>query len=132
MPRIRTIERGIVLFDFSNITDTQAALSVIAEARAFVQMRPRDGTTLLLTDVTGSTFNQAITEALRKLAADNKPYARASAIYGVTPLMRVLLRAIVALTGRDIRIFAGRAEAVAYLAAFNAPASAAPVSPRKP
>ncbi|HEY2029267.1 MAG TPA: hypothetical protein VGH20_08670 [Myxococcales bacterium] len=130
--RVRTIEHGIVLQDFSRIAHAQEALAAIAEARAFMQARPPNRSTLLLTDFTGSIYNQEVTDAVRRLAKDYQPYVRASAVYGVTPIMRVILRAVIALTGRDIRLFATHEEAVAYLAAFNDPASEARVSPQKP
>jgi len=132
MARVRTIEHGIVLQDFSNIAQPYEAIAAIAEARAFMQTRPRDRSTLLLTNFTGSIYNQEVTDAMRQLAKDYQPYVRASAVYGVTPIMRVILRAVMALTGRDIRLFATHDDAVAYLAGFNDPASEARASPRKP
>jgi hypothetical protein len=127
--RVRTIEHGIVLQDFSNIAHAHEALAAIAEARVFMQARPRNRSTLLLTDFTGSIYNQEVTDAMRRLAKDYQPYVRASAVYGVTPIMRVILRAVIALTGRDIRLFATREDAIAYLAAFNDPASEGRASP---
>lgn len=130
--RVRTIEHGIVLQDFSEIVRVDEALAAIAEARAYMQTRPRDRSALLLTNLTGSTYNQEVTDAIRRLAKDHQPYVRASAVYGVTPIMRVILRAIIALTGRDIRLFATHEDAVAYLSGFTDPASEARASPQKP
>jgi hypothetical protein len=130
--RVRVIEHGIVLQDFSRILDVETALASISEARAFMQTRPRDRSTLLLTDFTGSTFNQDVTDAMRQLAADHKPYVRASAVFGMTAIMRVILRAVITLTGRDIRLFGKREEAIAYLASLSAPASEEPASPQTP
>jgi hypothetical protein len=127
--RVRTIEHGIVLQDFSNLMRVEEALAAIAEAQAFMQRRPRDRSALLLTNFTGSIYNQEVTDAMRRLAKDHQPYVRASAVYGVTPIMRVILRAIIALTGRDIRLFATHDDAVAYLAAFNDPANEGRASP---
>jgi hypothetical protein len=130
--RVRVIEHGIVLQDFSRILDVETALAAISEARAFMQTRPRDRSTLLLTDFTGSTFNQDVTDAMRQLATDHKPYVRASAVFGMTAIMRVILRAVIALTGRDIRLFAQRSEAIAYLASLSGRASEEPASPQTP
>ena len=129
--RVRVIEHGIVLQDFSRILDVETALASISEARAFMQTRPRDRSTLLLTDFTGSTFNQDVTDAMRQLAADHKPYVRASAVFGMTAIMRVILRAVIALTGRDIRLFGKREEAIAWLAGFAGHAPEASASPSK-
>jgi hypothetical protein len=54
-------------------------------------------------------------DALKKLAAHNKPFVKASALVGLSPLTRVVFRAVIALTRRDIRAFATRDEAIAYL-----------------
>jgi hypothetical protein len=131
-PRVRVIEQGIVLQDFSNFTDTESALDAFHEARVFMQQRPRNGSVLLLTDVSNSTFNQRVIDDIRQLAEHHKPWVRASAIFGMTAIMRVILRALTALTGRDIRIFESRAAAIDYLVRFNDPATAGPASPQKP
>jgi hypothetical protein len=130
--RIRIIEHGIVLQDFSNIVEVETALTVVQQARVFMQSRPRDGSTLILTNVTNSTFNQEVVDALRSMAEHHKPWVRASAIYGLTPLMRIILRATIALTGREIRVFETPAEGMDYLRKFSGPATAGPSSPQKP
>jgi hypothetical protein len=131
-PRVRLIEHGIVLQDFSNITDPHAALSALAEARSFMKQRPRTLSVLLLTDVTGSSFNQRVVDEFRELAVHHKPWVKASAIFGLTAIMRVIFRAIMALTRRDVRVFETREQAMNYLQSFTSPASEAPASPRTP
>ncbi len=130
--RVRVIEHGIVLQDFSYAEPIEAR-AAIAEARAFMETQPR-GSVLLLTDVSGSSFDQGVVDAIRELAAHHKPWVKASALVGLTPLMRVLYRAIVALTGRDIRVFETRAEAIGHLVsrAISGPASAPDASRQKP
>ncbi|HEX4385243.1 MAG TPA: hypothetical protein VH083_19925 [Myxococcales bacterium] len=129
--RVRAIEHGIVLQDFSNFADAETALGAFAEARAFVQLQPR-GSILMLTDVTGSNFTQPVIEGIRDLAVHNKPWVRASALFGLTPIMRVICRALLALTGREIKVFETRTQAMAYLMGFSVPASAAAASPQTP
>ena len=131
--RIRLIEHGIVLQDLSGITSPSEALALIAEARAFMETRPR-GTALVMTDVTGVSFNQEVVEAMKDLAAHHQPWVHASALVGLTPLMRIIYRAIVALTRRDIRVCGSRIEATAYLQAraVSAPSTGAGASRQKP
>jgi hypothetical protein len=114
-PRARIIEHGIVLQDFSGIGSVPEALAAIAEARTFMAARAPDRSTLLLTDVTGSTFTQEVVDALRGLAEHHRPYVKASAIVGLTAIMRVVYRMLVAITRRDIKLFESREEAVEYL-----------------
>jgi len=131
----RIIEHGIVLQDFSGIHEPEEGLSAIAQARAFMETQPQ-GEVLLLTDATGSVFNQDIAEAMRELAEHHKPWVRASVVIGLSPLMRLFFRAVVAATGRDIRALDSRTAAIAYLVArrakLSAPSTAAGASRRKP
>jgi hypothetical protein len=132
MNRVRLIEHGIVLQDFSAIPDEAGALALIQEARLFMETRPRDRSALILTDVTNSNFNQTVVDAMRALAEHHKPWVRASAVYGLTALMRVIVRALSALAGRDIKVFDSREAAIDYLVRVSGPASAERVSPQKP
>jgi hypothetical protein len=112
--RVRLIEHGIVLLDFSGISEPEKELHRSAEAKRLIASQPR-GQALVLTDVTGSNFSQRTIESLRDLVQHNKPYVKASALVGLSALTRIVFRAIVTLTGRDIRVFESRAQAIAYL-----------------
>ena len=129
----RTIEHGIVLLDFTNVLDPSSERHRIDEARRFIATQPL-GQALVLTDVSGSNFDQRAIEDLRKLAEDNRPYVKASALVGLSALTRVIFRAVMALTGRQIRPYETREQAIKYLISqrLSAPASAAGASPRTP
>jgi hypothetical protein len=133
--RVRIIEHGIVLQDFSGLTDPGAGFVFIEEARRFMEDQRR-GETLVLTDVSGSTFNQEVIDAMKALAEHHKPWVRASALVGLTPLMRIVYRAVVALTRREIFVCESRHEGIVYLlskrGAVSGPATSADASPRKP
>ena len=131
--RIRLIEHGIVLQDFSRIRQTALALPIIAEANRFMESQAR-GEALVLTDVSGSTFDDDVIAAMKGLAEHHRPWVRASAVVGLTPLMRIIYRAVVAITRREIRVCETRAEAVAYLLSkrLSGPATSGSASPRTP
>jgi hypothetical protein len=112
--RVRLIEHGIVLLDFSDIKEPDKEIHRSAEAKRLIASQPR-GQALVLTDVTGSNFSQRAIESLKDLVQHNKPYVKASALVGLSALTRVVFRAVVALTRRDIRVFESRKEAIAYL-----------------
>jgi hypothetical protein len=124
-----------VLQDFSGLTAPAQAVAVIAEARAFMESQPR-GDVLVLTDVSGTPFNQDVVEEMKALAEHHRPWVKASALVGLTPLTRVIYRALMALTRRDIRVCETRDEAVAYLlgrrGAISGPSTVPAASPRKP
>jgi hypothetical protein len=107
--------KQIVFQDLSQVTTVEDGLRAIEEARAFVERQPRG--VLVLTDVTGSTFDQRVVDAMKDLAAHHKPYVAASAIVGLSPIQRVLYATIVKITGRVIRPFTTLDEAKDWLVA---------------
>ena len=131
--RVYKIEHGIVLLDFSGISNPAAERHRAEEAHALIATHPPKSV-LVLTDVSGSTFDHTSIEDLRKLVERNRPYVKASALVGLSALTRIIFRALMALTGRDIKAFETRAQAIDYLASrkLSAPATAAAVSPQKP
>ena len=131
--RVRVIEDEIVLLDFSGIRDPDNHLYLNEEARRLVATQGH-GNALVLTDVTDSAFTERAVNSLRDLARDNKPYVRASALVGLSALTRVVFRAVISLTGREIRAFATRPEAVTWLLGRRATSrsSVAGASPQKP
>ena len=110
------IEHGIVLQDFSSIRDPRESLEAIADARAFMETQPKGGV-LVLTDATGAPFNAEIGKAMEALAAHHKPWVLASALIGLSGPMRIAFRAIVTVTGRDVKVLESRTAAIAYLLA---------------
>ena len=125
--RVRIIEHGIVLLDFSGITEPDKELHRSAEAKKLIASQPL-GRALVLTDVTGSNFTQRAIDSLKDLVQHNKPYVKASALVGLSALTRVVFRAVVTLTRRDIKVFDSRAEAIRYLLSKRAPEPVLPVS----
>jgi hypothetical protein len=112
--RVRIIEQGIILIDLSGIAEPDKELHHSEFARRLVAKQPL-GQALVLTDVTGSKASEAAIDALKKMAAANKPFVKASALVGLSPITRLIFRAVIALTRRDIRPFANRSEAIAFL-----------------
>ncbi len=116
--RVRFIEhqgRRIVLLDFANLTVEAECLAEIDKARKFFDAMQPDGTLLTMTDAQGARYTSKVMEALKQLAAHNKPYVRAGAAVTSTRLHRVVLTAIAVFTGRHLPVFATRAEAMAWL-----------------
>jgi hypothetical protein len=112
--RVRFIEHGIVLQDFSGLRVVADVLIYVAEARDFIERQPR-GQALVLTDFTDATFDRDVVNAMRSLAEHHKPWVEASAIVGLTPLMQVVFRSVIALTRREVHVCETRAEGIAYL-----------------
>lgn len=109
-------EYSICHLDFAGILETAVALEAIAEAkRRIAEQAPFS--LRVLTDVSGSRVSLPIIIALQDLARSNAPYVTKSAMFGLTLPHRVAIRQIRRLTGRDIREFTTKDEALAYLRA---------------
>jgi hypothetical protein len=116
MGRVRIVShRGtpILFQDFSQVRSAEEGLRAIDEARAFIEGQPPGA--LVLTDVTASTFDQRVVDALKELAEHHKPFVAASAIVGMSPIQRVIYATLVKITGRVVRPFTTLEEAKDWL-----------------
>jgi len=75
-----------------------------------------DSATARLADVTGAVFTTAVVRAARELIEHNRPYVRAGAVVGLTPLQRAVYDIIVRRTRRgNLHPFDTLPEAVRWL-----------------
>jgi hypothetical protein len=109
-----TGEFTLCLLNFQDIRDAAEAFAAIAVAKSAIGKTP-PFSLRVLTDVTGSKMSLPIIAALQELARANAPHVTKSAVAGLSLPHRVALRQIRRLTGRDIRDFASRNDALAYL-----------------
>jgi hypothetical protein len=102
--------------DYSGIVTDAHALDAIGESkRAIAGWPPKS--LRVLTDVSRAKMSLPVIAALTELAKHNEPFVARSAITGLALVHRVALRQIVRVTGREIREFPTRAEALAWLTA---------------
>jgi hypothetical protein len=106
--------KRICIVDISN-SQPQDAITILNESR-FQISKLISKTALIITDVTNTVYNKDSVAAFKKLAARNTHFIKASAVVGADSLRAVLLKTIAALTGRDIKLFKTRNEALEWLA----------------
>ncbi len=107
--------KDIVLLDYSGLTAEPETLAEIARSRQFIgKLRP-DGTHLTLTDGTDAHYTPKVLEALKELAAHDKPYVKAGAVVSNSRLVRVVVAAVAVFTGRHLPVFETRGEALDWL-----------------
>jgi hypothetical protein len=75
----------------------------------------KSGSLLILTDVSDARFNTEVGNRLKEFTAHNKPYVRASAVIGVSGLKKVIFDAINRFSGRNLRAFDNKHEAISWL-----------------
>ncbi|HET6231708.1 MAG TPA: hypothetical protein VFE05_16660 [Longimicrobiaceae bacterium] len=117
MDRTRFIEhRGkrILLMDYTGIRAPAEALEAIEASKGVVRLQPPKSLRVI-TDVTGSHYDSTVVAALKELASHNTPFVTASAVVGVTGLMRVVLSGIIMFSKRKIQTFDTREAAMEWL-----------------
>ncbi|MEJ2679496.1 MAG: hypothetical protein P8174_10535, partial [Gemmatimonadota bacterium] len=118
-PRTRFIVHNdvpILLLDYSNITDPETALAEIASSRRIIAQQP-EGSVRTLTFVEGAQYNTHVVQALKDLTTHNKPYVKAAAVVGLNALHRIIYRAVITFSRRDIQVFSDLETAKNWLAA---------------
>ncbi len=116
--RVRFIEhRGvrILLIDFSGLQQTEEILREVEIAREVVAGQ-RPASLRTLTHVKDARYSPPVMEALKQLTVHNKPYVTAAAVVGMEGLHRVLFRAVVLFSRRNIEAFDTLEEARDWLA----------------
>jgi hypothetical protein len=109
-------ENGIFIYylDFTNLKTLSAIQSRIEECRLFIWGQP-ENSLLTLTNVEGMHFNNEIRDAFTKFVKGNQPYVKAGAVIGLSGLMQIVYNGMVAITGRNIKAFKTKDEAIRYL-----------------
>ena len=106
-PRTRMIEhRGspILLLDYSDVLDTPEALRHIEETKQIIAQYP-ENSLRTLTYVRGSRYTAPVIDAMKDLVAHNQPYVKAAAVVGMNTLHRIIYRAVVSFSRRNIQVF---------------------------
>ena len=117
MHRVETIThkgKSIIVVDLASIKPEEVP-AVLREAKTRIAVLPVHSA-LILTDTTGAYFDKETTGALKDYASHNTPFVKASAVVGADGLRAILLDGIRLLTGREIKSFKNREEALDWLA----------------
>jgi len=120
MERTHFIEhkgKRIVLLDYSGLQVEAETLAEILKSRQFIGRLAPDGSALALTDGTDAHYTHKVLEALKELAAHDKPFVKAGAAVSNSRLVRVVIAAVAVFTGRHIPVFPTRQEALDWLLA---------------
>lgn len=120
MERTRLIDyqgRSVVLLDYTGLRVEADALAEIEKSRQFFARQKPDRSLLTITDGTGAYYTPKVLDALKQLAAHNKPFVRVGAAVSDSRLHRVVIAAVAVFTGRHIPVFPTREEALTWLIA---------------
>lgn len=119
--RVRFVEhkgQRILLFDFEGLQEPTVSLQEIEKAKAFVATQPPKSLRIL-TNVRNTRYNGAVLQGMKELAKHDEPYVTASAVVGLTGLLRIAYTAITTFSRRNIAVFDNDQEAMDWLAAHG-------------
>ena len=96
--------KNILVVDLSGSPGEAVSAPILAGARAMIDAAPPKSL-LLLTNVTNTHYDAGSAEAMKLYSKQNNPYVKASAVVGAVGIKRILLNAVVKITGRHIATF---------------------------
>lgn len=108
--------KGVVIcwIDFAGL-EAPEVLRVIAKAKGLIASQPPDSVRTL-TDVTGAHYDDEVSRVMKEYTAHNRRYVKAAAVVGVKGLMKILYRAVVLFSGRNLVLFDSLDQAKDWLA----------------
>ena len=116
--RVRFIEhrgRSILLIDFSHLERAEDILEVIRAAKETVAKQPHSSVRTL-SNVYRARYSPPVMEAIKELTVHNRPYVKAAAVAGMEGLHRILFRAVLLFSRRNMEAFDTVEEARDWLA----------------
>ncbi len=119
MERIKFIDykdKKILLEDFSGLKPGEEFYEILEEARKTIHSQPASSV-LALFDATDAYFDQNVINQMKEFTASNTPYIKASAVVGITGLLKIALMTVTKFAKRDFKPFNTREEALEWLVA---------------
>lgn len=121
--------KRLIVVDGTDVGAEEYA-EVLRQGAAALAREP-ERSVLLATVVTRARYGAGAAENLKAYSRAIRPYVKASAVVGLSPLQRVIFTAIRPFLHASVRDFATLAEAREWLVRYDpAPAPAAPAGPR--
>lgn len=115
---IRYKSVDIIYLDFTNMKNQNEILRLEDDGAELIQ-KQKFNSALTLTNMNGMFFNNEIRNHFSKVVKANEPFVKAAAVIGLTGLISIMYKSFIAITGRNIKLFKTKQEALDYLAGFK-------------
>jgi hypothetical protein len=106
--------KTILYLDFTNMKDKVEIMKLEEEGAAVIRKQPLNSV-LTLTNMENMFFNNELKKWFEEKVKGNAPYVKAGAVIGMTGLISIMYNAFVAVTGRNIKSFKSKEEAMDFL-----------------
>lgn len=106
--------KTIVYLDFSNMREKTEILKLENDGAEYIRSQsPKSVFTL--TNMDRMFFNNDIKKYFEEVVKGNAPFVKAGAVIGMNGLISIMYNAFIKMTGRNIRSFKTKEEAVDFL-----------------
>ncbi|HPV48879.1 MAG TPA: hypothetical protein PLB14_04165 [Smithellaceae bacterium] len=106
--------KKILVIDASNCKHDES-LAIITKAKKIIRSQ-LPNSVYTFTDTTNTAYNTQVAEAMKEYVAGNKPYVKAAASVGTSGLKQILYNALLKFSGRNIKLFNNKQQALDWLA----------------
>jgi hypothetical protein len=100
---IRHQDIEVLYLDFSYSKSKEEILHIIEETKALISSRP-PLSVFTLTNIIEAYFDADINQALKGLAAHNRPYVKAGAVVGLTTLQKIVYNSVLFFSKRQLEV----------------------------
>lgn len=107
--------KTIVHLDFSNMKDKNEIMKLEKEGSDYICSQPLSSV-YTLTNMEDMFFNNETKKFFEDIARKNGPHVKAGAVVGMSGLISIMYNAFVTMTGRNIKSFRTKEDALEYLA----------------
>jgi hypothetical protein len=107
--------KTILYLDFTDMKDKDEIMKLEKDGSDWIRSQALNSV-CTLTNMQGMFFNNELKNWFESIVKLNAPYVRAGAVIGMTGLISIMYNAFVTVTGRNIKSFKSKDEALEYLA----------------
>lgn len=109
--------KEIIYLNFSNLKKKDQILALEILGGELIQSQ-KFNASLVLTNMEKMHFNHDIRNQFITIAKANTPFVKAGAVIGLYGIISVMYKGFLAATGRNIKLFKTKEEALEYLTSF--------------
>ncbi|WP_066633571.1 SpoIIAA family protein [Labilibacter marinus] len=104
----------VAYLNFSGLKTIEEAEKAIQESKNYIRIQP-ENSVLTLSNMENMHFNSDIKNEFSTFIGGNKPYVKAGAVIGLSGLLRIIYNGVNKITGRNIKSFDTKEDALDWL-----------------
>lgn len=116
MPSVRIIQEQDtkIVYNDMAFAKPEEAIACCQDSQRIIGSFP-EGSALVLVDVSGMRFNRDVIQVVKETTRKNKPYVKTTAVFGLEGFTKILINSVISFSGRDMKLFKNKEEALNWL-----------------